>query len=62
LVRLSYPLSAWTLPGLVRRRRDGVRIGGTSSTTAWNMVVSLTLAAVTTAVSGSPLASQIRCS
>src|SRR5215217_1554464 len=33
-----------------------------SSTMAWNMVVSLTLAAVTTAVSGSPLASQIRCS
>src|SRR5215217_3077950 len=31
-----------------------------SSTTAWNMVVSLTLAAVTTAVSGSPLASQAR--
>src|SRR5215218_2530439 len=33
-----------------------------SSTSAWNMVVSLTLAAVTTAVSGSPLPSQTRCS
>jgi hypothetical protein len=39
---LSYALSAWTLPGRVRRRPDGARIGGTSSRTAWNMVVSAT--------------------
>jgi hypothetical protein len=46
----------------VRRRPAGVRIGGTSSTTAWNTVVSLTLAAVTTAVRGSPPPSQTKCS
>jgi hypothetical protein len=46
------PLSAWTWRA-GRRRPAGVLIGGMSSTTAWNMVVSLTLAAVTTAVSGS---------
>jgi hypothetical protein len=40
----------------------GVSTGGTSSSTAWNIVVSATLAAVTTAVSGSPLPSQTRCS
>jgi hypothetical protein len=57
---LSYALSAWTLPGRVRRRPDGVRIGGTSSRTAWNIVVPLTLAAVTAAVSGSPPPSQTR--
>jgi hypothetical protein len=57
---LSYALSAWILPGRVRRRPDGVRIGGTSSRTAWNMLVSLTLAAVTAAVSGSPPPSQTR--
>src|SRR5215218_6407660 len=33
-----------------------------SATTAWNTVVSLTLAAVTTAVRGSPLPSQTKCS
>jgi hypothetical protein len=33
---------------------------GMSATTAWNMVVSLTLAAVTTAVRGRPLPSQTR--
>src|SRR5215217_324266 len=54
------PLSAWTLAGRVRRRPAGVRIGGRSATTAWNMVVSLPLAAVTTAVSGGPPASQPR--
>jgi hypothetical protein len=36
------------------------RTGGTLSSTAWNMVVSPTLAAVTTAVSGSPPPSQTR--
>jgi hypothetical protein len=54
------PLSPWTLTGRVRRRPAGVRTGGMSSTIAWNMVVSLTLAAVTTAVSGSPPPSQTR--
>ena len=39
LARLSYPLSACSLPGRRRRRPDGVRIGGMSSTTAWNMVM-----------------------
>jgi hypothetical protein len=47
-------------PGAPPPRR--VRTAGTSSTTASNMVVSLTLAAVTAAVSGSPLPSQTRCS
>jgi hypothetical protein len=60
LAALSYPLSAWTLCGRTRRRPDGVRTGGMSSTTAWNIVVSATLAAVTTAVSGSPPPSQTR--
>jgi hypothetical protein len=46
----------------VRRRPAGVRTGGMSATTAWNMVVSLTLAAVTTAVRGSPPPSQTSCS
>src|SRR5215216_2791525 len=54
------PLSAWTLAGRVRRRPAGVRTGAMSSSTAANMVVSLTLAAVTTAVSGSPPPSQTR--
>src|SRR5215203_206019 len=58
LAALSYPLSACTLPGRHRRRADGVRIGGISPTTSQNMVVSLTLAAVTTTVSGSPPPSQ----
>jgi hypothetical protein len=38
----------------------GVRTGGMSSMTAWNMLVSLTLAAVTAPVSGTPLPSQTR--
>jgi hypothetical protein len=60
LARLSYPLSAWSLLDLVRRRPDGVRTGGMSSTMAWNMVVSLALAAVTAAARGSPPPSQTR--
>jgi hypothetical protein len=49
--------------GRVRRRPAGVRTGGMSATTAWNVVVvSLTLAAVTTAVSGTPPSSQTSCS
>ena len=51
LAWLSYPLSAWTLSGRARRRPDGVRTGGMSSTTACSMVTSETLAAVTTTVS-----------
>jgi hypothetical protein len=39
-----------TLAGRVRRRPDGVRIGGTSSKTAPNVVESSTLAAVIAAV------------
>jgi hypothetical protein len=53
LAWLSYPLSAWILPGRVRRRPNGVRTAGMSSTTACSMVTSATLAAVTTTVSGS---------
>jgi hypothetical protein len=60
LAALSYPLSASTLSGRWRRRPDGVRIGGMSSRAAANMAVSATLAAVTTAVSGSPPPSQTR--
>jgi hypothetical protein len=47
LAWLSYPLSAWTLSGRTRRRPDGVRTGGMSSTTAASMVTSATLAPVT---------------
>jgi len=53
---LSSPLSARTVPGRVRRRPAGVRTAGTSSRTASNVLVSLTLAAV----SGSPPPSQTR--
>jgi hypothetical protein len=48
------------LPGVVVADREqfnfltGVRTGGMSFTTAWNMLVSATLAAVTTTVSSSP--------
>jgi hypothetical protein len=53
-------LSAWILAGRQRRRPEGVRTGGMSSTTAASMVTSATLAAVTAAVRGSPLPSQTR--
>jgi hypothetical protein len=58
LALLSYPLSASSLLGRLRRRPDGVRTGGMSSTTASSMATSGTLAAVTTAVSGRPFPSQ----
>jgi hypothetical protein len=51
-------LSACTAPGRQRRRPLGVRTAGTSSISASNMVLSLTLAAVTATVSGRPLPSE----